>query len=257
MTSDDLDLLWTVLAGTVVVALLLGFVVLLLVLNNARRVRHRAELAELKEQQAQVLMEAEREATQHTLRVMGRELHDNIGQLLYLGQYALNEHLEESGSTERLVIARDALDRGMEEVRRLGRDLNAELWQQRSLEEAIRSEAERLERVTRVQVLVRCSDDLPVPDADTKVMLFRLFQVILNNALRHSAADRITVELRNARGLAMTIGDNGRGFDPEQVDAHAGLKNIVTRCALIGYIAQCTTAPGAGCTWHLHKTPNT
>lgn len=74
------------LTGTVTVALRAGFVVPLPVLNNARRVRHRAELAELKERQAQLLMEAEREATQHTLRAMGREPHDNIGQLLYLGQ---------------------------------------------------------------------------------------------------------------------------------------------------------------------------
>ncbi|MBX2979473.1 MAG: hypothetical protein KF905_09275 [Flavobacteriales bacterium] len=254
MKSDNLDLLWTVLAGTVVVSLLLGFVVLLLVLNNTRRVRHRAELAELKEQQAQVLMEAEREAMQHTLRVMGRELHDNIGQLLFLGQYALSEHMEEQGGSERLNVTLDALDRGLEEVRRLGRDLNNELWQERSLEEAIRSEAERLVRVARVQVQVLSSDELPALDADTKVMLFRLFQVILNNALRHSAADHITVELRNEHGLALLISDNGKGFDPARVEAHAGLKNIHTRSALIGYTAQCTTAPGAGCTWHLRKT---
>jgi two-component system sensor histidine kinase UhpB len=162
--------------------------------------------------------------------------------------------MEEHGGSERLAVALDALDRGLEETRRLGRDLNSELWQHRSLEEAIRSEVERIVRVARVQVQLHRSDDLPVPDADTKVMLFRLFQVILTNALRHSAADRITVELRNEGGLALTIGDNGRGFDPYQVNAHAGLKNIETRCALIGYTARCTTAPGAGCTWHLKRS---
>jgi len=253
--SDNVDLLWTVLAGTVIVALLMGFVVLLLVLNNARRIRHRAELAELKGQQAHMLMEAEREATQHTLRVMGRELHDNIGQLLFLGQYALSEHIEASGNSDKLTVARDALDRGLQEARRLGQDLNTELWRERSLEQAIRTEADRIARVARVQVEVCCDEDLPVLDADTKVMLFRLYQVILTNAIRHSGCAHITIELRKGLGLELLVRDNGKGFDPQSVEAHAGLKNIHTRCALIGYRALCNTAPGAGCTWHLQKNP--
>ena len=57
-------------------------VVLLLVLNSNRRIRHRAEVAELQAQQTEAVRTAEREMQQETLAQVGRELHDNIGQLL-------------------------------------------------------------------------------------------------------------------------------------------------------------------------------
>ena len=50
-----------------------------------------------------------------------------------------------------------ALVEGVEEVRRLGHDLNTDMWQQRSLADAISAEAERVERVPRER-LIPCTN---------------------------------------------------------------------------------------------------
>jgi len=242
----------TVAASTLLIVLILGVVVALLIMNNTRLIRHRAELAELKQQHDRAVMEAEREAVRHTLREIGRELHDNAGQLLAVAQLGINTAIGDGGAgNTTLTAARDALEEGVEEVRRLGHDLNTDMWQQRSLADAISAEAERVERVSRVRVHLHVVGTPPALEPDTSTVLFRVFQVILANALKHSGADRIDITLESEPRFSLTIADNGRGFDPATVTAHAGLLNIHKRCALIGWAAHCSTAQGNGCAWHL------
>jgi len=231
--------------------MLIGTMVLLMVKYSNRRIRHRAELAELHLQRDQEVMAAEREATQHTLREVGRELHDNVGQLLTVAQMGLNTVLEEAAPDPRLAASRDALDQGVEEVRRLGHSLNSDLWQQRSLADAISAEAERVERVGRVAAHVIVKGPIPELSPDTCTILFRVFQEVVNNALKHSGADTITITLSGTPTFRLTIADNGKGFDHEHTNGNGGLVNIQRRCALVGFSAQCATAPGAGCTWTL------
>ncbi len=246
----------TVIIGTLVMLIMVGFMVLLVVLNSMRRIRHQVALAELKQQQHRAVLEAEREASHHTMREIGRELHDNVAQLLAVAQLGLNTEMDTRGSSAMLEGARDALEQGLDEVRRLGHDLNSDVWQHRSLSEAICAEAERLERVARltVHLLVKPLPHPPTPDIS--VVLFRVFQVLVNNALKHSGSDTVRIELLPAppAGVVMRIRDEGRGFDPAEVVHNAGIPTVHKRCASIGYRARCDTAPGAGCTWTIEPS---
>lgn len=253
---EGLDPYWTIIIATSVLLGLIAFVVLLVVLNNSRRLQHRAALAEAERLRNAEVQRAEREATQHTLREVGRELHDNVAQLLTVAQLGLGNVLDEPAPDGRLLAARDALDQGIEEVRRLGHDLNSDRWQQRSLRDAIGTAAERIERVGRVRALVVQHGDAPEPDADTRIILFRVFQEVVNNALKHSGADTLTITLHGTAALALTIADNGRGFDPAHTASAGGLIGIRKRCALVGYTAHCTSTPGQGCTWTLEPEAN-
>ena len=248
------DLAFTLLMSTLVLLFLLGGVVLLLIIVHNRRHRHRAELAELARLHDHEVMQAEREATQQTLREVGRELHDNVGQLLTVAQLGLNNALEEQANA-RLGAARDALDHGIEEVRRLGHSLNSDLWRQRSLADAISAEAERIERVGRVRAHVVVHGELPELPADSNTLLFRVFQEVVNNALKHSSADTISIVL-DGNGPLLTIADNGAGFDAAHTVGNGGLMNIRKRCALIGFEATCTSSPGKGCTWRIQQIPD-
>lgn len=245
------DILVTVVVMSLTALLFVAGLAALLVMSHTRRIRHRAELAVLEQRRAEEVMKAEREATQHTLREVGRELHDNVAQLLTVAQMGMNQVAETPGMDARLVAARDALDQGIEEVRRLGHDLNSDLWQHRSLADAISAEAVRIERVGRVQCLVLVKGALPHVAADTSTILFRVFQETVNNALKHSGADKLTITLDGRQGLTLTIADNGRGFDAEHTQGNGGFVNVHRRCALVGYTATCATRPGAGCTWSI------
>lgn len=256
MTEGAQQLTFTVIASTLLIVVICIIVVMLMIVNANRRIQHRAALAEAERLRNAEVQRAEREATQHTLREVGRELHDNVAQLLTVAQMGLGNVLEEPTPDGRLLAARDALDQGIEEVRRLGHDLNSDRWQQRSLRDAIGTAAERIERVGRVRALVVQQGDAPEPDADTRIILFRVFQEVVNNALKHSGADTLTITLHGTAALALTIADNGRGFDPAHTASAGGLFGIRKRCALVGYAAHCTSTPGQGCTWTIAPEPN-
>ena len=253
---DSADASLAVLISTGLILAMVGISVMLLMINANRRLQHRAALAEAERLRNAEVQRAEREATQHTLREVGRELHDNVAQLLTVAQLGLCNVLEEPAPDGRLLAARDALDLGIEEVRRLGHDLNSDRWQQRSLRDAIGTTAERIERVGHVRALVVQQGEPPEPDADTRIILFRVFQEVVNDALKHSGADTLTITLHGTGALALNIADNGRGFDPENTAKVGGLRSIHARCALVGYTAHCTSTPGQGCTWTMEPQTN-
>jgi signal transduction histidine kinase len=130
MMPDD-DIAIVVIVVSLLIALFIGMVGLLLVINNNRRTRHRAELAEVKLNHEREVMDAEREAQRQTLQEVGRELHDNLGQLLTVVQMGLYAELEE-GKRQRVEEAVNTLELSIEEVRRMGRSLNSDLWEHRT-----------------------------------------------------------------------------------------------------------------------------
>ncbi|MCB9163624.1 MAG: hypothetical protein H6592_04170 [Flavobacteriales bacterium] len=250
--SAAIDLEWTIIVGTMVFLLMIGFIVVLLLLNNNRRIRHRIEMAEADLRRQQEVRSAEREATEQTLGEIGRELHDSVGQLLTVAQMGFVERLEGAWHDDpKVATAVGALEEGIAEVRRLGRSLNTDLWKERSLVDALEAEAVRIERIGRGRVLLTVDGDPADPPADVKTVLFRTFQEVMNNALKHSGADTMEIGLSGDRLPVLRIADNGRGFDPARVATGGGLLNIRRRCALIGYHADLVTGPGIGCMWTL------
>jgi signal transduction histidine kinase len=251
---NDLDVLVTVVCATVALVVVVGLVVALLIINTNRRHRHLAELADLRVRHVQEVMRSEREATQQTLREIGAELHDNVGQVLTVAQMGLRAMHDKPFPDPRLLAAGEAVDRSIEEVRRLGQTLNSDLWRHRTLAEAIDAEAARIERVARVRTLVHVIGDLPALEPDTITVLYRVFQEVVNNALKHSGADTLTVTLGGEPYFTLSVADNGAGFHASDAAKGSGLLNIQRRCALIGFTATCTTSPGAGCTWQFQHT---
>jgi two-component system, NarL family, sensor kinase len=71
-------------------------------------------------------------------------------------------------------------------------------------------------------------------------MIFRVVQELLNNAIKHSQAEKISVTLRVDNRITVVVEDNGIGFDPEifKKDAQSGkglgLFNIENRARLLG-----------------------
>ena len=90
-----------------------------------------------------------------------------------------------------------------------------------------------------------------VPEAlpeEFSLCLFRVVQEALHNAIRHSGATRISVHLsRRDNGLAVTIVDNGSGFDVVTAWGNGlGLFNMRERLEAIGGTLNIHSSAGAG-----------
>lgn len=185
---------------------------------------------------------------------LARDLHDAVSQTLFsltLTAEAAAELIERDPAAARVQLA---------EVGRLAAEARAEMrslvFQLRpadleadGLVATLRKHVEVLGRVhpARVEMIVRGDG---TPDAGTQRELYRIAQEALQNALKHSRAERITLELDLAEsGGTLTVTDDGGGFDladPVVRSRHLGLTVMQERARTIGGRLELRSRPGDG-----------
>lgn len=239
----------TIIMVTLTMALFIGLVVLLLVLNQQRRTKHRAEMAEVRVQHAEEVRTVEKEVMNATLTEVGRDLHDNIGQLLTVARMGVLQLEKAAPDNERASQVKETLDTTIAEVRRLSKTLVADRWNELSLTDAICEECERVQRNAPVEVQYAATGHELLVTPDQKLVLFRIFQEAMNNALKHAGTRRITVRLSDGDGVHLTVADDGGGFDVAERmagSAGQGLRNMLRRAQLIGYHCEISSRTGEG-----------
>ncbi|MBP6389732.1 MAG: hypothetical protein KA175_02740 [Flavobacteriales bacterium] len=238
------DIATAAILSTLVLLFFIGAAVILLIVVHNRRTRHRAEMAEVRVRHAEEVRSAEREVMNATLAEVGRDLHDNIGQLLTVVRMGLNEVLRSSPGSDKAAHAKETLDTTIAEVRRLSRTLNTDRWNEQTLAEAMRQECERIQRVAHMAIQLDVSGSEHPLSPDHKVVLFRIFQEAVNNSLKHARATCIDVSMSQQGRLC--IKDNGAGFMPGPKTQGQGLANMQRRAGLIGYHCTIASIPGEG-----------
>jgi signal transduction histidine kinase len=90
------------------------------------------------------------------------------------------------------------------------------------------------------------SDDPLAPEVCRNVLLLAL--EALHNVVRHSDAGRVVLSLKAHAhgGLRLSVEDDGRGFDPAQASAGAGLESMRRRAAAIGAVFSLDSARDRG-----------
>jgi signal transduction histidine kinase len=85
-------------------------------------------------------------------------------------------------------------------------------------------------------------------DQEVALCLFRVVQEALANAVKHSQAGHVRVELAGGpSGVSLRINDDGKGFDIESMpNGGLGLTSMRERVEAVGGVLEIRTAPGAG-----------
>lgn len=180
------------------------------------------------------------ETQEHTLQNISQELHDDAGQQLTYINFQL-EHLklDYQNLEKEIHPVSQSLSQLSKTIRSLSHSLNNQILSQQNVIKAIETEANRINANLPISVLVqnKITSFSPFP-TNEKIVIYRIFQEVINNALKHAEADTITIILENATTFKMTISDNGNGFDVEKKLSTTntnGLNNLKSRAALIEY----------------------
>jgi signal transduction histidine kinase len=107
MLEQDTQFSFLIVSGTFLAALMGIFIVAMVVLHRQRQIQTRQKLDQIKAEHEKTLLNVENEIQQETLNQIGRELHDNIGQLLSLAKLNLNSTKPEKQAEGKEYIVKD------------------------------------------------------------------------------------------------------------------------------------------------------
>jgi signal transduction histidine kinase len=196
-------------------------------------------------------------ATEEERRRWARELHDETLQGLGALRLALASARRTSDpETWRAAIedAVDELDTEIANVRGIIADVRPAALDELGTGAAVEALADRI-RSRGIDVTVDVDLDWEAGRAATRhddeleTAIYRIAQEAMTNAVKHSGAESLTLELAEEDGyVALRIEDGGRGFDPQGTADGFGLLGMRERVELLGGVLRVTSTPGAGTT---------
>jgi signal transduction histidine kinase len=183
---------------------------------------------------------------------IARELHDDLGQqaaVLASQISALTRSRQLRTPRLRCVLA-DA-NRNVQELAASIHDLSHQLHPPKlkllGLVRTLGALCRDVSKQTRIRVRFRASEvpaDVPERIA---LCIYRVTQEAVQNAVKHSGAREIGVELTGEAGaLTLDIVDRGRGFDPSALGTGLGLLSMRERVELNGGRFEIASTPGDG-----------
>lgn len=243
-----------ILFGLVAALLLTGFM-------GYRNFRNRQQL----KQQRITELEKEKQlfATQSLLKGqeeernrLAKDLHDGLGGLLsgvklQLGAMKGNLILsEEHGRMFNNALGK--LDESIDEMRRVAHNMMPEALIKLGLQQALQDYCDGLSVSQHFSIKGEFYGLDKRMDSATEVVVYRIVQELLNNAVKHSGATNILAQvMRNENNLTITVEDDGKGFDKEIVMSGTGLKNVRSRVDYLKGQMDVQTAPGKGTSIHI------
>jgi PAS domain S-box-containing protein len=181
---------------------------------------------------------------------LGKELHDNINQILattrlYIEYAQTNEAMRDG----LLNNAKDFIVSAVSEIRNLSKSLSPPSLGEVGLLVALEDLFDTIRTINKYVFHTEWKglDESRISD-QLKLTIFRIIQEQLNNIIKHAKAINIWVKIKiqNQR-LLISVKDDGQGFNLINKSKGVGLKNISSRAGLHNGTMQMQSEPGKGC----------
>jgi len=197
------------------------------------------------------LLKSQVEVQERLMQNIASNLHDNIGQLLSLTSVTLSSIAAENPQQAKIKTAGDLTIRAIQELRQLSKMMSGQELIKKNLGHAIAIELDWLEKGTEFKIQFQDNTTHSNQEyADKELILFRLFQEILSNIIKHAQASVITIMLDQVPGLlSLNVKDNGKGFvleDKMKDGSGMGLFNISKRARMMNGTLSINSNPGLG-----------
>jgi two-component system, NarL family, sensor histidine kinase UhpB len=222
-----------------------------------------------------VILAQEKERTE-----IGKELHDNVNQILGASNLYINTAMTDEDLRQELLERSTGLvSKAINEIRKISKSLITPGLREIGLIDSIEDIIEDM-RFGRddmqIELDLQNISEEEIEDR-RKLTLFRIVQEQLNNIMKHAQAKRVLIRLSiegvngavgdgaagggagaeggaragggaDGRSIVLTVTDNGVGFDVTRHRKGVGITNIISRVELFNGKVEIVTAPGEGCT---------
>jgi signal transduction histidine kinase len=251
MGSENIQLM--VLSAALLFATVIGFVIYFVVLYRNRQLKNKQEQEEREAAYRQELLKTQIEIQEQTFENISREIHDNITQVLSFVKLSLGTLGNTLPDNQKIKINenRELISQSINDLRDLSKSMSFEHIMSQGLKRTIQKEAERFNKIGVFEISFAVTGQEYALGEQRELVLFRILQETLNNAVKHAGAKHFKIDLQYHHDLFnLTLEDDGAGFSPGQISEKtggSGLRNMSNRAALIGGNAVIESAPGKGC----------
>jgi two-component system, NarL family, sensor kinase len=235
MNPLDSEIIVTLVAGTLLVLMLTGLIIVAVVRYQDRKNKHLLDLERMKIEAEQQLLKTKLEVHEKTLLDVSREIHDNIGQGLAVVKLNLNAiKLEDPKMAARVSTAMDQVNRSITDLRNLSKVLSSDYISKESLSTMLEREADVINKAQTFEMTLKIEGEEPTIPSEKRLIIFRMAQESIQNAIKHSKAKRIQVSLGFPEGQCLlNVEDDGQGFDMGNYIRGNGLTNLQSRATVI------------------------
>lgn len=183
-------------------------------------------------------------------REIGRELHDNINQILATAKLCVDMAINDDDIRKELLHkSYENISKAINEIRSLSKNLVPPSLGDIGLKEALLEMIENMTVSPELRIRIKANDQhIESLSNNKKLILYRIVQEQMNNIVKHAHATHADIELKTSRKKAhLVIKDNGIGFDPKQKAKGIGLNNIVSRVEMQNGNMEIISSSGQGC----------
>ncbi len=223
-----------------------GAVVMHVDISELRRLekeRLKNQLEEQKKLTQAILLGQEKERNH-----IGRELHDNINQILAAAKMFLTTAGRKNEAVHNLIqYPVELLDSSIEEIRSLCRNAVTPL-KNIDLKELITGILDKINKNSTIKTSLLYAVPCGLLSDDLKLNLYRILQELTNNTLKYAEAKIVTITVKASEtALRIIVADDGKGFNVSNKRKGIGISNIINRLESFNGKLQIKSSPGNGC----------
>lgn len=224
--------LYYLVAGLIILA---AFVVLWLQNRNNKRI------AKEKATQKQISIDAFIEGEEKEKARIGRELHDGIAQEIVGIKLAMHQQNADPKLIEELT--RISLD-----IRNISHELMPQTLKEYGLKLAIEDICQKILAPSGIQYEINATLSDERMANKIEITLYRIFQELVHNIIKHSHATEVLVQLRKMNNhILLVVEDNGKGMTEEKKNG-IGISNLKSRVQLLDGNLQYDSSDNEGTT---------
>lgn len=166
---------------------------------------------------------------------IARDLHDGLGIQLSRIKLFVEAHQDELPLAVKDPL-NQFLDEACTETRLISNDLRPYALSTFGLIPALEDLVQKLNLVNKTKLDLEHYGEIPTLSDEASVMIYRVIQELLNNALKHAHAQVVTVQIMASEETTLiSVDDDGQGADFENPLSNGnGIANIKSRIAYLG-----------------------
>ncbi|QNA43193.1 MEDS domain-containing protein [Lacibacter sediminis] len=190
-------------------------------------------------------------AEENERQEIGRELHDNIQQILASARLFLSMINKENSSEPPFLYQRqtdELISTAIHEIRNLSHSMITPFMEKTTLKEAIEKVIYNITSTSDIKINLETAGlDEEKLSEKLRLTVYRIIQEQFSNILKYAKASAVSLNIvQDDEQLTLTIQDNGIGFDTSKKATGIGLMNIKARASLFNGEVTIRSSPGQG-----------